>query len=68
MNLKGYGRKWSWANQGTILQSPGRTEETVRNCSQDSWHPGQDSNWAPPKYRSRVLPVDNLPQYVGFQL
>jgi len=26
---------------------PGRTEETTRHFSQDSWCPNQESNWVP---------------------
>jgi hypothetical protein len=33
-----------------------RTEESNEKYSQDKWCPGRDVNWAPPEYKSRMLP------------
>jgi hypothetical protein len=46
MNWEGSGRKWSWANQGTIPALPGGTEENMKTC-QDSRFSSRDSNQAP---------------------
>jgi hypothetical protein len=36
---------------------PGGTEKNQKNLSQDSQCPGQNSKYAPPKHKSRVLPL-----------
>jgi hypothetical protein len=35
--------------------------KTMKNCSQDSWSPGQDLKPGPPKYKAGVLTI--RPQY-----
>jgi hypothetical protein len=31
--------------------------KNMKNISQNSQHPGQESNWAPPKYKSNVTDI-----------
>jgi hypothetical protein len=56
MNLKGFGRKWSWPNlshyPGIYLEG---FRKTMENLSQDSEFPGQELNTGPPQYEVGML-------------
>jgi hypothetical protein len=55
---KGFGWKWSWSNRDTIPSFVSkRLTETAKMLSQNSRVPSQDSNRAPPEYKSRPLPL-----------
>jgi hypothetical protein len=56
MNWKVLGRKRSWPNLKVLSRhSPGRTEISHENLSQDSRSPGLDSNPGSPEYEAGVL-------------
>jgi hypothetical protein len=56
INWKGCGRKWPWPNASYCPAIFGGTEENhVKNRSLNSQCPGQDSDWAPSKYKSEAL-------------
>jgi hypothetical protein len=56
MNLKGFGRKWSWPNlryyPDIYLEG---FRKTMENLSQDSQFSGQDLNPGPPQYEVGML-------------
>jgi hypothetical protein len=55
-NWKGFGVKRSWPNFNVLSRhSPGGTEKTTKNLSQDSWSLGRDLNPGPPEYGAGVL-------------
>lgn len=53
--------EWMWKKAITACfkrlswNSPWGSEKALRNLNQNVWCPGQDSNWAPPKYMSEML-------------
>jgi hypothetical protein len=51
---KGFARKQSWPNQGTILEFVRRNSERPLKPCQVSWCHSQGSNLAPPEYKSRL--------------
>jgi hypothetical protein len=69
MNWKGFGRKRSWPNFKELSRnSPGRTEESHINSSQDSQSPGRDLNPGRPEYEAGVFFLDCLFQNIKLQL
>jgi hypothetical protein len=63
MKWKGFWRKQSWSNLGTVQYLLEGLRKTTTNLIQDSWCPTLDSNRAPPECKSRVLTVDQPLQY-----
>jgi hypothetical protein len=68
INWKGFW--WSGCGLTEVLSwsFPGGTEENHKHLSQNSWCPSGDSNQVPPKYKSRVLPVDQPIQWISFSM
>jgi hypothetical protein len=68
MNRKGFGRKWSRYNLGTIPGYPGIYLQEVRKITKNIRQGGRDSNPAPPEYDSGVLPLRQPGRYtVSFE-
>jgi hypothetical protein len=48
--------KWSWPNlkynPDIFLERLGKTFNII---NKDSWNPGQQSDWAPPEYKSEMF-------------
>jgi hypothetical protein len=55
MNQEALGMKQLWPRQSTIIAFAWRDLRKTASLSQDSWCHNQDSNQAPPEYKSRTL-------------
>jgi hypothetical protein len=57
MNWKGSGRKLSWPNQSTTPKFSWNKWDSYNDVIKICRCPGGDSNWEPPEYNSRSLPL-----------
>jgi hypothetical protein len=53
--LKGFGRMWPCHSRSIIFKG---MVNTTKVLGQNSRCLGRDSNWAPPEYKSRLLPLE----------